>query len=244
MRFKLVTKILAYHCRQKIMKPRIEVISAEIREWVFGFGFGCLAVSKARGWLPTGKGLFHFWRISMEVGTKLKNTEVTELDQRKTKTAKGRVFKTLSSEQARVCVWRSRRHRRHDRWPQCVNQALHICVMSAKLHVGMYVHMNQAETSACCPHCLSLLERHQIEREGSCLQFTTPILCSECGARQRDTWLLICLCPPLAKYFSNSSNDKGRRKCVSCKRKKNESSKSSTPKPRLPHYFYNIIRVS
>lgn len=49
MRVKLVTKILAYHCRQKIMKPRIEVISAEIREWVFGFGFGCLAVSKARG---------------------------------------------------------------------------------------------------------------------------------------------------------------------------------------------------
>lgn len=29
-----MTKILAYHCRQKIMKPRIEVISAEISEWV------------------------------------------------------------------------------------------------------------------------------------------------------------------------------------------------------------------
>lgn len=42
-----MAKILAYHCRQKIMRPRIEVISTEIREWVFGFGFGCLAVSKA-----------------------------------------------------------------------------------------------------------------------------------------------------------------------------------------------------
>lgn len=40
----------------------------------------------------------------MELGTKLKNTEVNELDQRKTKMAKGRVFKALSSEQARVCV--------------------------------------------------------------------------------------------------------------------------------------------
>lgn len=35
----------------------------------------------------------------MELGTKLKNTEVNELDQRKTKMAKGRVFKALSSEQ-------------------------------------------------------------------------------------------------------------------------------------------------
>lgn len=58
--------------------------------------------------------------------------------------------------------------------------------MSAKLHVGMYVHVNQAEASGCCTHCLSLLERHQIEWEGSCLQFTTLILCSEGRGRQRD----------------------------------------------------------
>lgn len=219
MRFKLVTKILAYHCRQKIMKPRIEVISAEIREWVFGFGFGCLAVSKARGWLPTGKGLFHFWRISMEVGTKLKNTEVTKLDQRKTKTAKGRVFKTLSSEQARVCVWRSSRHRRHNRWPVCKASTTYMCHV-CKAACRYVCACEPGRNWFCYPHCLSQLERHQIEREGSCLQVTTPILCSECGARQRDTWLLICFCPPLTKYFSNSSNDKGRRKCVSCKRKK------------------------
>lgn len=31
---------------------------------------------------------------------------------------------------------------------QCVKQALHICVMSAKLHVDMYVHVNQAETGS------------------------------------------------------------------------------------------------